>query len=173
MDAERRGGSDPHRRVKRARSTPSFSALSPASSAASRAAKGPSRKRDTKPEVLLRSALHAAGLRFRVDVADLPGRPDVVFPKARLVVFCDGDFWHGRDLEERLRSLESGHHAPYWVAKIRGKFARDRHTDATLAATGWTVMRFWETDLVKDTPCALNAVRERVRAYLDEESPRH
>jgi len=62
-------------------------------------------------------------------------------------VFCDGDFWHGRNLEERLAKLEGGHNAPYWVAKIRGNVARDRRNDAALAQDGWEVLRFWETDL--------------------------
>lgn len=90
------------RHVARERRTPSFAGLSPASPKATAAARAASRKTDTRCEVLLRSALHARGLRFRVNVAALPGRPDIVFVRPRLVVFCDGDFWHGRDLDARL-----------------------------------------------------------------------
>jgi DNA mismatch endonuclease Vsr len=98
---------------------PRFEVLRPASARASAAARGASRKRDTRCEILLRRALWALGLRYRVDVGDLPGRPDIVFRRARVAVFCDGDYWHGRDLEARLKKLARGHNPAYWVAKIR------------------------------------------------------
>src|SRR5712692_8436205 len=91
----------------------------PASERASSAAKASSRKRDTRCELLLRRELWRRGRRFRIDVSTLPGRPDVVFPKWKLAVFCDGDFWHGRNLRTRLAQLRRGHNSPYWVAKIR------------------------------------------------------
>jgi DNA mismatch endonuclease (patch repair protein) len=99
------------------------------------------------------------GLRYRVDVATLPGRPDIVFPRQRLALFCDGDFWHGRDLDKRLRRLGAGHNAPYWTAKIRTNVARDRQVDSMLAALGWRVLRLWESDIKKD----LGSVAARVR----------
>jgi DNA mismatch endonuclease (patch repair protein) len=71
-------------------------------------------------------------------------------------VFCDGDFWHGRDLDERVRRLARGHNAPYWVAKITSNVARDRRHDEALARDGWLVLRFWETDIATD-PLALAA----------------
>jgi DNA mismatch endonuclease (patch repair protein) len=89
------------------------------------------------------------GLRFRVDVATLAGRPDIVFPRHRVVVFCDGEFWHGRDLEARLAKLRTGHNAPYWVAKIRANVERDRKRTAELTARGWHVLRFWESDIAR------------------------
>ena len=64
-------------------------------------------------EIQLRCALWLSGLRYRVDVATLPWRPDIVFPRERIAVFCDGDFWHGRELEARLKKLATGHNAPY------------------------------------------------------------
>lgn len=83
---------------------PRYAGLMPASARASEAARSSSRKRDTRAEQTLRRALWARGLRYRIDAADLPGRPDLVFRSARVVVFCDGDFWHGRDLQTRLSS---------------------------------------------------------------------
>jgi DNA mismatch endonuclease (patch repair protein) len=103
-------------------------------------------------ERALRSALWKLGLRYRVDVAALPGRPDIVFASARVAVFCDGDFWHGRDLEKRLAKLARGHNAPYWSAKIRTNVARDRRRDDVLERDGWLVLRFWESDIVRDAP---------------------
>jgi len=86
----------------------SYAGLKPASSRASKAARGSSKKSNTKCELLLRRELWKRGCRFRVDVRDLPGRPDIVFSKARVVVFCDGDFWHGRNWEERQKKLPRG-----------------------------------------------------------------
>lgn len=72
----------------------------------------------------------------------------MVFSRARLAVFIDGDYWHGRDLEERTKKLEAGHNAEYWVAKIKGNVARDRRHDEMLRAQGWMVLRFWERDVL-------------------------
>jgi DNA mismatch endonuclease (patch repair protein) len=91
-------------------------------------------------------------------VAGLPGRPDIVFSQARVVVFCDGDFWHGRNLEARLAKLAQGHNAPYWVAKIRTNVERDRRHDSSLTEAGWLVLRLWEADITKDPSAAADVV---------------
>lgn len=143
-----------------------FAGLRPSSTRATAAARGASRKRDTRPEIVLRRALFARGLRYRVARDGLPGKPDVVFGRARLVVFCDGDFWHGRDLAARIAKLERGHNAPYWVAKISGNVARDRRTDAALAADGWAVMRFWETDIKVDADGIADQIQRLVEHRL-------
>ncbi len=124
---------------------PSYKGRHPASARASAAARGASRKTDTRCEVKLRSLLWRAGARFRKDVGSLPGRPDIVFSRAHLVVFCDGDFWHGRDWQARRRKLEVGTNAPYWVAKIEANRVRDRRHTGQLEASGWTVLRVWES----------------------------
>jgi len=98
---------------------------------------------------MLRSHLWRLGCRYRIDVSNLPGRPDIVFPKARLVVFCDGDFWHGRRWAERRRKLRTGHNADYWVRKIGRNIERDRQNTALLEKAGWTVLRFWEGDILR------------------------
>src|SRR5262245_18005673 len=105
--------------MKTRRSTPSFAGRIPASRNASRAAQGSSNKTNSKCELVLRRALWAAGLRYRKSMSGLAGCPDIVFPRQKVVVFCDGDFWHGRDLDARLSRLARGHNAPYWVDKIR------------------------------------------------------
>jgi DNA mismatch endonuclease (patch repair protein) len=111
---------------------------------------------------VLRSALRRLGLRYRVDVAALPGRPDIVFGPTRVAVFCDGDFWHGRDLEQRLSKLARGHNAPYWVAKIQSNVARDRRHDEALARGGWLVLRFWETDIARNAATLAARIAEAV-----------
>ncbi len=124
--------------------------LVPASPRASVAARGSSNKKNTACEIVLRRALTALGLRYRIDAADLKGRPDIVFRAARVAVHCDGDFWHGRNLEERIAKLSTGHNAPYWVAKIQGNVARDARSTAALEADGWLVLRYWEKDIHAD-----------------------
>lgn len=140
------------------RLTPSFKSLRPASPRASAAARASSKKSSTRCEVLLRQALWNRGLRYRLNYPGLPGRPDVVFPSARVVVFCDGDFWHGRDLEQRLARLAGGHNAPYWTAKVKANVARDQLQTRALAAAGWVVLRFWERDILRATDCVAQQV---------------
>ena len=129
---------------------PSFRGLLPASAMSSRVASASSAKRDTKPELLLRRALRGSGVRYKVDVGSLPGRPDLAIPAVRLAVFCDGDFWHGRSLRSRLGKLKRGHNASYWVSKIRSNVQRDRRVEHLLREAGWTCLRLWETDVRAD-----------------------
>lgn len=150
------------------RTTPSYRGLLPASASASRIASASSTKRDTKPELLLRRALWASGLRYRVDVGSLPGRPDVVVASARLVVFCDGDFWHGRDLERRLAKLAAGHNALYWVLKIKTNVDRDRRAERMLVDSGWRFLRLWESDVRANPKLAARAVMKTVRAQRNK-----
>ncbi len=118
---------------KASRITPSFNGLGPSSAKASAAARGSSRKRDTKYERLLRRELTRHGLRYRVTTS-LIGRPDVVFAGPKVAVFCDGAFWHGSNLDQRLSRLEGGHNAAYWVAKINTNVARDQRVTSELGA---------------------------------------
>lgn len=108
--------------------------------------------RDTVPELAFRRALYARGLRYRVCANDLPGKPDVVFPRRRVAIFIDGDFWHGGQWETRgLRRLEQQftrtETRDYWLRKIRRTMQRDATATASLQAMGWTALRFWESDV--------------------------
>src|SRR3954463_13085003 len=136
---------------------PRYQGLTPASPAASERARASSKKSGTRCEVALASALRRLRLSPALCAADLPGRPDLVFAQRRLVVFCDGDFWHGRGLARRLERLAAGHNAGYWVEKIRANVARDRRHRRLRRAPGGTVLRFWETDIRRDP--ALTAAR--------------
>lgn len=100
---------------------------------------------DTKPERILRSALHRAGYRFRKHVTWLPGRPDVVFARARVAVFVDGDFWHGYRFPKWRSTVPE-----YWQAKIDRNRARDRLNFARLRRQGWQVLRLWEHEIYAD-----------------------
>lgn len=152
---------------------PRFDALVPRSTGASTRARGASLKRDTKPELRLRRSLHAAGLRYRVDVAALPGRPDIVFPSAKVVVFVDGDFWHGRDITGRLQKLAGGHNAPYWTAKIRSNVERDARHNLALEHAGWKVVRVWESAVTQDLQTVTDRIIEMIRAARAHRGRRH
>jgi DNA mismatch endonuclease (patch repair protein) len=92
-----------------------------------------------------------------------------VFPKARVAIFCDGDFWHGRDLPERLMRLSRGHNAIYWVSKVRRNVDRDRRQTFALEAAGWAVLRFWETNILRrpdDAADRVVAALQRHKAAL-------
>lgn len=141
---------------------PSFEGLRPASETSSRAKRG-NKRQDTLPELLLRRELWRRGLRFRKNVGDLPGKPDIVFRRAKIAVFCDGDFWHGRHWAERRAKLSEGANPEYWLAKIEANMGRDlRHAQA-LEQAGWQVIRLWETDIKRDLQAMAEHVREAVR----------
>ncbi|NGO70638.1 very short patch repair endonuclease [Streptomyces sp. SB3404] len=134
-----------------------------ASSPASRAVMAANKGRDTKPERLLRSALHRKGLRYRVSVrpiADLRRTADVVFTRARVAVFVDGCYWHG--CPEHYRP--STKRAAFWQEKISGNQARDAETTAALEEHGWKVLRFWEHE---DPLEAAELVSQAVRLRLE------
>jgi DNA mismatch endonuclease (patch repair protein) len=119
-------------------------------------------RRDTKPELALRSALHRRGLRYRVDVAVLPGlrrRADIVFSKARVCCFVDGCFWHSCP----RHSTAPKANAEWWSAKFEANRLRDRDTDQRLAAAGWRVIRVWEHE---PTSTAASRVEQVVRRRL-------
>ena len=105
------------------------------------------RSQDTTPEVLLRAALRSLGLRYRSNAKSLPGSPDLILVEYRIAVFCDGDFWHGRDWATRIEKLRAGWNAEYWVAKIARNRQRDREVGRLLKLKGWRVVRVWESDV--------------------------
>jgi len=139
------------------RVSPSFAGRRPASALAS-AIKRRNRKVGTRAELALRHALWPLGLRYRLNYKGLPGTPDLVFSRQRVVVFVDGDFWHGRDWEQRENRLQAGMNATYWLAKIAYNRERDRRNDALLAGLGWKVVRLWETDVLRDPEGAANGI---------------
>ncbi|CAN5416815.1 DNA mismatch endonuclease Vsr [soil metagenome] len=125
------------------------------------------RSRDTGPELRLRRALWAAGLRgYRVARKGLPGRPDIVFGPSKLAIFVHGCFWH-RCPHCPLRS-EPKTNAAYWQAKFEGNVERDKRQKAELESLGWRVMVIWECQLRKEG--VLEAVRE-IRKALGREVP--
>jgi DNA mismatch endonuclease (patch repair protein) len=108
------------------------------------------RRRDTKPELAVRRALHAAGFRYRVDVRpslELRTRADIVFTRQKIAVFIDGCFWHGCP----VHGTRPKRNSDYWAPKLQRNAERDLETTARLEALGWTVLRFWEHEEVGTT----------------------
>jgi DNA mismatch endonuclease (patch repair protein) len=122
------------------------------------------RGRDTRPELALRRALHARGLRYRVHPRDVPGRPDLVNRARRIAVFVDGDFWHGNPAEWERRGFSSmeaqfpEEKRDQWTSKLRRNVERDREVDAALVAAGWRVVRVWESEVRSDLAAAVNRI---------------
>jgi DNA mismatch endonuclease, patch repair protein len=138
--------------------TPSYAGLHPSSVRASIAARASSKKHNTKPEILLRAALRKRGLRYRKNKNDLPGAPDIVFENAQLIVFVDGDFWHGKNWRKRKEMLRRGHNSDYWINKIERNISRDLGWNRKLRADGWTVLRIWESDIRNNVDAVVNRV---------------
>lgn len=128
--------------------------------------------RNTKPEMLLRKELFAHGLRYRVNYKALPGKPDVVFTKAKIAVFVDGDFWHGHNWAIRgYDSLEKEleRYSQYWREKILRNIERDREVDTKLSENGWTVLRFWESDIKTDLGKCVTEIERTYHQQLEDD----
>lgn len=141
-----------------------YTGYKPASPEASAVGRGASRQKDTKPEQFLRRALWKAGLRYRKNDKKLPGKPDIVFKAARIAIFCDGDFWHGKDWNRQKLRLKDGHNSNYWVAKIEKNMERDDRNTKLLQEQNWKVLRFWESDIYSE----LNRIVEHIKQILHE-----
>lgn len=126
--------------------TLSFKGLRPASRQAA-VCKRMNRSTDSVCEILLRRLLWKHGFRYRKNLRTLAGKPDIVFVKERVAVFCDGDFWHGRHWHALRRKLRVGSNADYWLRKIDSNRERDRRNTILLRRAGWLVIRLWETDI--------------------------
>lgn len=103
---------------------------------------------DTKPEIIVRSVLHRMGFRFRVNYSGLPGRPDIVLPRYRAVVFVHGCFWHQHS--GCIEAVRPKSNEKYWTAKLEGNVKRDRKNYQLLHCAGWRVFHFWECEIEKD-----------------------
>lgn len=104
------------------------------------------RGRDTKPELLVRRALHAAGFRYRLHPKDVPGRPDIVLPRYRRVVLVQGCFWHGHGC---ARAPAPRSNQAYWLAKIAMNRQRDERTRSSLSEQGWQITELWQCELAE------------------------
>lgn len=116
---------------------------------------------DTKPEQRLRKFLWNLGIRYRKNVKKLPGTPDIVISKYKLIIFVDGDFWHGYNWEQKKATIKSNRE--FWIPKIERNIQRDRINNQKLEETGWKVMRFWDHELEKEFGVCVT----KILYYLD------
>ena len=118
--------------------------------------------KDTKIEIILRKALWAKGYRYRKNYKKLPGNPDIVLTKYKIAIFCDGEFFHGKDWEVLKPRLEKSNNSEFWISKISRNRERDDEVNKRLLFEGWTVIRFWGDDIKKHTDECVKVVEEAI-----------
>jgi DNA mismatch endonuclease (patch repair protein) len=116
--------------------------------------------KDTKPEKQLKRAIWHAGLRYRSNKRNLPGKPDIAFIKYKLVIFVDGSFWHGHDWENRKKTIKSNR--DFWIPKIERNRQRDGEVNYFYRSKGWTVLRFWDFEVKKELGICVKRVVELI-----------
>lgn len=118
--------------------------------------------KDTKIEIILRKALWNKGYRYRKNYSKLPGKPDIVLTQYKIAIFCDGEFFHGKDWEVLKPRLEKGKNSEFWISKISRNRERDNEINKKLLFKGWTVIRFWGDEIMKHTDECVKVVEETI-----------
>ncbi len=120
------------------------------------------RSKDTTIELRMRKALWERGIRYRKNYKKLIGKPDIAITKYKIAIFCDSDYWHGYDWENRNQRIKSNR--DYWVPKIERNMERDREVTAALQDEGWLVLRFWEWQIRKQLDECVEVVLQSIEA---------
>lgn len=120
------------------------------------------KSKDTSIEIKLRQALWHKGYRYRKNYKDLPGTPDIVLTKQKIAIFCDSEFFHGKDWEILKPRLEKSKNKEFWQKKIARNMERDDETNKRLLFLGWTVIRFWGKDILKNTDECVRVIEEAI-----------
>lgn len=128
------------------------------------------RSKDTSIELVLRKALWSEGYRYRKNYKKLPGKPDIALTRYKIAVFCDSEFFHGKDWETLRTRLSRSDKGEYWIKKIERNMARDNEVEKELHYLGWKVIRFWGKDIKKNPEVCVRVIREAVFDELIEKS---
>lgn len=120
------------------------------------------KNKDSKIELLLRNELWSRGLRYQKNRTDIFGKPDIVFKSKKIAVFCDSEFWHGYNWNERKKDFKS--HQEFWIPKIERNIERDIEVTAKLESNGWIVLRFWGNEIKKNTAHCADVVERTVKS---------
>jgi DNA mismatch endonuclease (patch repair protein) len=120
------------------------------------------RGKDTLIEIALRKSLWKNGYRYRKNYKKLPGSPDICITKYKIAIFCDSEFFHGKDWDILRPRVEKGNNGEYWVKKIQENMNRDIEKDKQLVALGWTVIHFWGKDILKKTDVCIKVIEESI-----------
>lgn len=120
------------------------------------------KNKDSKIEILLRQELWSRGIRYRKNVNRVYGKPDIAFIGKKIAVFCDSEFWHGYNWEERRKDFKS--HQEFWIPKIERNMDRDREVTERLESEGWIVLRFWGNEIKKNTAQCADTIEKVVHS---------
>ena len=120
------------------------------------------RSKDTSIVLKLRKELWRRGYRYRKNYTELPGKPDIVLTKYKIAIFCDSEFFHGKDWEVLKPQLEKGKNADFWIEKISKNQQHDDDINKQLQFLGWTVIRFWGKDIMKKTDECIQVIEENI-----------
>ena len=120
------------------------------------------RSKDTSIEKVLRKALWQKGYRYRKNYKKLPGKPDIALTKYKIAVFCDSEFFHGKDWDLKKQKLLNSERSAFWISKIERNIERDRENEKALKYLGWNVIRFWGMDIKKNTDDCVKAIEELI-----------
>lgn len=118
------------------------------------------KNKDSQIELLLRKELWRRGIRYRKNSTKIFGKPDIVFIGKKIAVFCDSEFWHGYNWEERKKDFKS--HQEFWIPKIERNMERDKEVNIKLESEGWIVLRFWGNEIKKNTAQCADIIEKAV-----------
>ena len=122
------------------------------------------KQKDTKIEIILRKELWHRGLRYQKNSKKVFGKPDIVFLGKKIAVFCDSEFWHGHDWENRKNDFKSNQ--DFWISKIERNILRDKEVTEKLESEGWIVLRFWGNEIKKDVMECANIIEKAIKGDL-------
>lgn len=120
------------------------------------------KNKDSQIELLLRKELWKRGLRYQKNRTDIFGKPDIVFKGKKIAIFCDSEFWHGYNWNERKKDFKS--HQEFWIPKIERNIERDIEVTHKLESDGWTVLRFWGKEIKKETEKCADTIEKAVQS---------
>jgi DNA mismatch endonuclease (patch repair protein) len=122
------------------------------------------KSKDTKPEIKLRKELWGLGFRYRKHNKNLPGNPDIVIAKFKIIIFIDGEFWHGYNWNEKKKKIKTNR--KFWIPKIERNMQRDNENNIKIQALGYKIFRFWEHEIKVDTLRCLALIQEHINSLL-------
>ncbi|RII32962.1 very short patch repair endonuclease [Clostridium chromiireducens] len=127
------------------------------------------KSKNTKIEMKLCKALWNNGYRYRKNYKELPGKPDIVLTKHKIAIFCDGEFFHGKDWDKQKIRLGKSNNSEYWIKKISNNIKRDVEIDKQLSNLGWTVIRFWGKDILRNTDECIKEIEDTMFHLMIEQ----
>lgn len=120
------------------------------------------RNKDSKIELVLRKALWDQGIRYRKNYPKIPGKPDIALTKYKIAIFCDSEYFHGKNWDTLSERIRRGNNSEFWLKKISDNIRRDQIVNEQLEALGWKVLRFWGNDILKDLDSCLTKINDEI-----------